>query len=458
VTQRRRLTVELLALALIVSALVVLLTRLLHVATFFDEGVYLVSLDDLRHGAALGRDVFVSQGPGFYVLLQAVGAVFGVTVTGVRLGFVAIAALGAIPAYLLGRTLAGPVAGLLAAGLITVAPLLPQYGGLIFADAPAMTLAVASLWLAAARRPAAAGAAFAGAVLVKFSAFTALPSILALLVYQRSVRRALAAWLAGLLGLIAVFAIAYARDLGALWSDAVSYHVDARAIGGLPNSQTYLDYFVHGSTTPFIWLVGLGAVASLLEWRKLWPLWLWPACATIFMLEQRPLRPNHVLVMPYAFAVPTAVALGLALRRLPPRTVPVAVATLGILLAVGWAQQLRRTAIGRASQDPGLIAAAGQLERVTRPGDLVISDQPIVAFLAHRRVPGNLVDTASLRFTIGSLSVDGLLGEIDHDPRITAVVVGRAFAREAGLVPAIHRRFARVLRTPAATIFYARRG
>src|SRR3954447_7495897 len=91
-----RIAGELVALALIVAAHVVLLTRLLHARTFFDEGVYLLSLSELRHGASLGSEVFTSQVPGFYLVLQAIGWVYGVSVTGVRLGIVTIAAVGVV--------------------------------------------------------------------------------------------------------------------------------------------------------------------------------------------------------------------------------------------------------------------------------------------------------------------------------------------------------------------------
>jgi hypothetical protein len=75
--KRGLVAAELAALAVIVAAHVVLLTVLLHTRTTFDEGVYLLSLDELRHGQALGREVFTSQGPVFYMLLQAPSAASG---------------------------------------------------------------------------------------------------------------------------------------------------------------------------------------------------------------------------------------------------------------------------------------------------------------------------------------------------------------------------------------------
>ena len=59
-------------------------TRDLHSYPNFDEGNYLGSLDALRHGQALGQDVFLDQPPGWYLLLVAVSYPFGNSLTGVR--------------------------------------------------------------------------------------------------------------------------------------------------------------------------------------------------------------------------------------------------------------------------------------------------------------------------------------------------------------------------------------
>jgi len=442
---------ELAALALIVAAHVILLTRLLHTATTFDEGVYLLSLDDLRHGEALGRQVFSSQGPGFYLLLQGVGALFGATVAGVRLGIVTLDAIGVLFAFMLGRKLAGPVGGLSCAGMIAIAPKLGDFGGRIFADAPAMVLVLAALWLVSIRRPLPAGAVFAAAVLVKLSALTALPTMVVLLALERKRMRSLVDAVAGALVLIAVIALVYVRDLGAIWSDAVSYHVTSRRITGLIGRHEFTGFFA--LSTPFLWLT-LAALAVLpLVWRRVWPLWLWAVFASVFVLRYQPLRDNHLLVLPYAFAVPAGVSLGLAAQRLRPRVLAVTIAAMALVLAAGWVQQLHRVRLDRQPEDPSLVAAAARLERLTRPGQLVISDQPIVAFLAHRRVPGKYVDTASLRFDTGSLTEAEVLRDSRH---VAAVVAGRAFYERPSLMAALRTRFAHRLSLPGAVIFYGR--
>ena len=51
---------------------------------------------------------------------------------------------------------------------------------------------------------------------------------------------------------------------------------------------------------------------------------------------------------------------------------------------------------------------------MTGPNDFVVSDHSIVPFLADRRVPGPLVDTASLRFETGSLTPAKVLRELEE--------------------------------------------
>jgi 4-amino-4-deoxy-L-arabinose transferase-like glycosyltransferase len=447
--KRELVAAELAALALIVAAHVFLLTRLLHAGTTFDEGVYLLSLQDLRHGEALGRQVFTSQGPGFYVILQAIGATFGASITGVRLGIVTVDAIGAVFAFLLGRRLAGPVGGLACAGMIAIAPKLPDFGGRIFADANAMVLVVAALWLVSIRRPLPAGAVFAAAVLVKLNALTALPTLVALLALGRDRVRALVEAAAGALVLIAVIALVYVHDLGAIWSDAVSYHVDSRQIVGRIGRHEFEGFFA--LSQPFVWLTLLAIALLPFVWRRVWPLWLWALFASIFVLRYQPLRDNHLLILPYAFAVPSGVSLGLAAQRLRPRLLMVALAACALVLAAGWVQQLHRVNFDRQPEDPTLVAAAARLEQLTRPGQLVISDQPIIPFLAHRRVPGKYVDTASSRFDTGSLTIP----EVLRDSRqVAAVVAGRAFYDRPSLMAGLHARFAHRLVLPGAVIFY----
>jgi len=451
---RAPLAAELAAFAAIVGAHVYMLTRTLHARTFFDEGVYLLSLDGLRHGEALGRDVFASQMPGFYVLLQGVGAVFGVSIAGVRSGMVAVAAIGALLAYLAGRRVGGPLTGLACAGIVVIAPRLSTLGSRIYADLPAMVLALASLWAATWRRTLPAGALIAAACLVKVSALTALPALAGLLLLEGGRRRRLLEAALGAAAVVAVTALVFVRDLGSLWTDAVIYHLRGRSQLNQVSPRHEIAAFFDPHT-PFCWLVIAGLAAATVQGRRLWPWLLWPIAACGFMLEYTPLRENESLVLPYALAVPAGLGLGLAAARLPRQALVVATVLAAAVLAAGWVQQLHLVQSNLVQgEDPTLVHAAAVLDTVTKPGDVVISDQPIVAFLADRPVPGNYVDTASLRWNTHTLSDAEVLRDAGD---VAAVVAGRAFYNRPQLMSGLASQFRYEDKLPGADIFYGRK-
>ena len=104
-------------------------------------------------------------------------------------------------------------------------------------------------------------------------------------------------------------------------------------------------------------------------------------------------------------------------------------------------QQHRRLALADVPEQPELVRAAEILRRATRPDDLVVSDQPIVPFLADRRVAGPLVDTARLRFQTGSLDDETVIRELGGRS-VAAVVVGRTFADRQEITRYLKARFA----------------
>src|SRR3954452_2535602 len=157
VTRRRAIELPLLAALLVAQAM--LFARPIHSAVNYDEAVYLAALDALRHGQALGSDVFAAQFPGFYDLLRGLSFVTGIGVASVRTGFVAVTLLGTIGGWLTGRRYGGPTGGLLVASLLVIAPPLDLFGFQVIADTPALALMALSLGLATVAAPAAAVAA-----------------------------------------------------------------------------------------------------------------------------------------------------------------------------------------------------------------------------------------------------------------------------------------------------------
>jgi 4-amino-4-deoxy-L-arabinose transferase-like glycosyltransferase len=450
VTRAQRWIGETAVLAALLAVLGVLFARNLHTAPVYDEGVYLASLDALRHGDTLGSEVFASQPPGFYLLLRLVGEFSGQSLIDARIGFLLVALVGCAAAYAVGRALAGVTGGLIAAGLVAILPPFAAEAIRIDADVPAVTFTLVSLalavwaeklrsmWLAAA-----AGAAFAVAISVKLDALVALVPLAVLVAIRRPAWRLVVAALAGAGLVTAAYLIAYAGVLGELWNSVVSFHRDARSYPSpIPNAHVighFLDF-----RTPSAWLVVLGLVASVLAWRRTrstWWLWAWPLAAGLFLLWQRPLFEHHLVLLCAALGTAAGVALG----RLP--TVAGVVVLVGV--AFGAAQQFHRIGLQVTTEPPELRWGAERLRGCQQP---VASDQPIVAFEAGRRVPGQLVDTSLVRLATPSLPPSEVLRLVDREG-VSAVYASRAFRAHPEILHGLERRFGAPRRKGAARLY-----
>jgi hypothetical protein len=452
--------VEAVLVALLLTAEGLLFARNLDTAASYDEGVYLASLDALRHGQTLGSEVFASQPPGFYLLLRIIGLFSGHSVTDARVGFLLVALIGCAGAYFLGRVLVGIGTGFAASALLAVLPPFPSEAIRIDADVPSVSLSLVALALATAgfrrRGPAAlaalAGAVFALAVSVKlFAVLTLVP--LAGLAFARGVpRRALVATVAGAGAVAAAFLIAYAGVLGSLWDDAVVFHGDARAYPSpRPNGHViahFLDF-----RTPSAWLVALGAAATAVAWRRVWPLWAWTAAAVGFLLWQKPLFDHHLVLLCAALASAAGVAVGAGIAGLPRVVASALAAAVLAALAVGGAQQAHRIDLRVTAEPPEMIWAVTKL-RSCDAASTVGSDQPMAAFRARRRLPGQLVDTSLVRISTPSLPPARLLGIIDRE-HVVAVFAGRSFLEQPAVLSGLRARFGRPQRFGAARFYSA---
>lgn len=161
----------------------------------YDEGVYLASVDALRHGQQLGSQIFTPQPPAFYELLRVGDVVFGNSLHGVRGIVVLCAVVAVVAAWVLVRSLAGPAAGVGAAALLAVCAPFPTFSSRISADLPAYTIGLVGLAVAARARSTPtllilAGALVGTSVLVKVSALTVLVPLFAIVAVRERVGRA----------------------------------------------------------------------------------------------------------------------------------------------------------------------------------------------------------------------------------------------------------------------------
>jgi hypothetical protein len=427
-------------LAIVLVAQAYLFARSIHSATNYDEGVYLAAVDALRHGQALGTQVFAAQFPGFYDLLRFLSYLTGVGLVSLRAGLLSVGLLGTVGGWLVGRRFGGPAGGILVAAFLTVAPPLDLFGYQVIADTPALALMVLALGLASLTAPLAAvgaGVVLAAAVSVKLTAITVLPALLWL------IRRRLIAGALGFAVTTAALLVAHAGALGALWASGVTYHEKARHTPEViphPHRQIF-DQIPH--TTPFFALACVSVAVAILAFvlrrpLRVWPLWSWVVLAVAFLLVHGPLHYNHLVLFPYALAVAAGGTLGALLDRLPRTAFRIGAAVIVLIVGAGWIQQLHRVDASRSTEPASNVAAASALRRLTPSDALTVDDRPIISFLAHRRVVGQLVDLAALRFETGSLTdrkVISLMGPAD------AVIVSRALRDHPVVLAFVRRHF-----------------
>ncbi len=435
----------------------------------YDEGVYLASVDALRHGQELGDEIFTPQPAGFYEALYVGMRVLGWSLEGGRSTIVFFALVSLAAAFLLGRALVGAWGGLGAAALLMVAPPFATFASRVSADLPAFAIAlVALVCIAYSARgvtpdllAGAAGLLLVAAVSVKLSALTAFVAAPALALSVGLPRRAWGIAGAGVAAAAALILLVHVDDLDGLWRGAVSYHAAARDVPGpgadyAENLERVLRYLE--LRTPYAWLVLAGIATAVAWWRSrgrstLWPLWLWAAVAAVFLVSHKPLHDNHVVLLAVTLGLPAGMALGSTLRRARDRRVAFTAAGLAVLLIAGaYAQEWRRLQRNQGDTPAADVWASEQLRSRTRQGELVVTDKPSIAFRADRRLPGDLMDAAALRFRSGFLTPAEVLSEIDRRG-IRTVVAAREFRHQPAVMAGLRERFPTRLRNDGVTLF-----
>lgn len=463
---------ELVLIGVVLVAAGVLFAQGLAIPADYDEGSYLAAVDALRHGQTLGKDIFTPQPPAFYTVLAAGDAVLGTSLKAIRSEIVALALLGCIAAYLVGRLVAGRAAGLGAAAVLAVAHPYPAFAGRISADLPALVVGLFALaaFLAACKSKrawradalaAAAGALLAVSVLVKLSSVTLVVPLAAYAVVASLPVRRIGFFAGAAIAVVLAFTLAYRSGLGGIWDGAVSYHTAARDVSG-PGTSTgdnirhYQHFFDPRTRNPLVWSFPLGVVAwiALSSRRRLpfWPLWAWSGVAITFLIWHRPLHDNHDVLLAGALGPAAGIAVGAALANRPRVQAIAGVALVSAVLTMGYVKEFRGLRAAHGSEPPEVRWAVEQLRARTKPDELIATDRPIVAVLADRRMPGNLVDTAYLRFSAGYLSPREVLDDIDRSG-VKAVATLRAFRDQPAILAGLRQRFQMSIRFGAATIY-----
>lgn len=432
------------ALVALVPAIVVY-ARPIRTAPNYDEEVYLATMRELHHGLAIGP-VFLSQPPGWGWLLDAIGWTTG-SVSDVRAVMIGFSLFACVAAWTLGRRVAGPLGGAIAAGTLAIAPPWPAMATRLEAEVPSTSLAVCALALAEPF-PLAAGATFAFAVSIKlYAASAAIPLILL-------ARRRLGALALGATIAAAVVVLSVATHLADVWNDAVLFHLKGRSQAGPMGDNVHRVVHFFDLRTPFSLVaavaVGTAIVALLLRrpWPITWALWTWPPAAAVALIGERPIFDHSLEILAAAWALPIGVTLAAATARTTGQARLAVGAATVITVAGALVQQWSH--LGPVSPNPDVRAAVHRLRALYPPGTLVASDHQIVPYLAHDREPARLVDVSGARVESGELSTAELLRE---SRGAKAFVVGRALSDDQPVLIALAQRYRRRIVLGTITIY-----
>ncbi len=143
--------IDLIVLVIIIAFGILVRVRLLDLPLGRDEGEYAYAGQLLLQGVPPYSQAYNMKFPGMYVLYAVVMAVFGQTITGIRIGLIVATSATALLLYFLTRRLFGRTAALIAAAAYTLFSLEPTLLGLYAHATHFVNLAVVAALLLLAR-------------------------------------------------------------------------------------------------------------------------------------------------------------------------------------------------------------------------------------------------------------------------------------------------------------------
>ena len=381
----------------------------------YDEGVYWQSIRALARGEPLFRSVFATSPPGFYNVLLPFYRV-GHSLGSLRVGILVLGLVGLAATYVVGRLLAGDLAGLVAVLLVASSWHYLHQSGILQADGPAVAISMLALALAlcAVRadgrlRDALAvgsGLALAFSAGTKFfGAVTLVPLALVFLGASRGRARLAAAAIAGsLIGLLIVLWPALASPHAAFDELVLSHLRSGQVQGGLGGNFRML---LLRRELPLEALAALGVLMAALRRDRAMVMPLaWAGVCMLAILFYHPLFPHHLVLL----SMPLALVVAVGLRNLRPLGIGGGLAAGGLVLATAAAGVIVafgdiQLALTPDLHDAEMTAAVAAL---SRPDEYWISDNPYAVAAAGRDIPGSVVDTSSQLPSSGLLTVRDL--------------------------------------------------
>jgi 4-amino-4-deoxy-L-arabinose transferase-like glycosyltransferase len=450
---------------LILVAVYLLYSRLSNYNASYDSGVYLESARMMGRGYPLYQQIFDSQPPLWLPLIYLSFRLFGESVLAGQLVTATAGLVTIVAVMLMTIQLGGKGSSLLAGVLVTLSPVELQWSRSIGADVPSAALAAISMACATGyarngRRRWLVGAAVAAScsILVKLSGVYAVPALLLFVIARWKNHQAPGQWrrlsfagrdtlmISAIFAAITLLSLALFRS-DQVWNQAVAFHWTARSPYALLPFDVRWRTLVQFLSTRERLLVIAAPLAALCLLNGLDGLAVlaWPGVTFIGLLETYPLFEHHLVALIPALAAAIGIGAGnlgsiymllvrwLFLRshatQIIARTAAVAagLAIFGAVVTQAWIEAARQRAFIRSSELPSPDSRVVDLiVTYTGPGDMIITDDQGLAFLAARDVPPDLTDTSFARINSGYLQAREVIDQGErYNVRLMLLWTGR---------------------------------
>ncbi len=421
----------------------------------YDEGVYWQSLRAMGNGYHLYQQIFYSQPPFFLLSIFPTYMLFGQTLWSARLGIALVSLLGLVGAFLLGNALSGRIGGLAALLLLVIDPLYLQQSQTLEAEAPFVAFALLAvgatyLWwkhpngVVGLCYAALAGTALSLNIFCKlFGVATLVPIGLLFLAHIWRITRqepkmrftALRSLLVGVLCFLLVsvaLVVPFLSSLHQMIQGVITFHTQAGNVYQDTKSGNLLQ-IEHVLTSLLAFAALYGTIVAILrrDWLVL-PLLAWFAAMTLLLWLQVPLFTHHLVALTPPLIALTVIGISPLRAKTQGISHLYGGATLITLLAIllltivqgTTIQQYYRSELQK-SRDVSVtqwdVNVERDLQSVTQPNQLVITDAPFLTGRANRSTDPFLVDTSNVRVNTGYLTTQQLIVEASQ-PRVRAVL------------------------------------
>jgi hypothetical protein len=156
---------------------------------------------------------------------------------------------------------------------------------------------------------------------------------------------------------------------------------------------------------------------------------LWFVSSVAFLVGHRPVFIRHALLVSPPLAVLAGAGVGLLARSWPPPYPYLAALGVAVLMLARPTATLEAGAplwriLGtKPRMDPAEAESVRLMRQFTGRGDVVVTDDPLQAFLARRRMPPRLVDVSGTRVMSGTLTTEEAVRE-SGDARLVVLWAG----------------------------------